>query len=95
MEISTGIQAFIVALQDWALGFFFSSFLIVLYPTHVWKGGVGLMIKQRKEKRVNILMCIWEIVLGLRSVHMSSLRCLHRNKNLFYILLRVRIAPPK
>ena len=41
MEISTGIQAFIVALQDWALGFFFSSFLIVLYPTHVWKGGVG------------------------------------------------------
>ena len=41
MEISTGIQAFIVALQDWALGFFFSSFLMVLYPTHVWKGGVG------------------------------------------------------
>lgn len=51
-----------------------------------------------KKRKTNILqhnISIWEIVLGLRSVHMSSLRCLHRNQNLFYILSRVRIAPPK
>ncbi|CDY45481.1 BnaCnng12400D [Brassica napus] len=38
--------------------------------------------------------CMHTSVLGLRSVHMSSLRCLHRNQNLFSILSRVRIAPP-
>uniref|UniRef100_A0A0D2ZQG4 Uncharacterized protein n=1 Tax=Brassica oleracea var. oleracea TaxID=109376 RepID=A0A0D2ZQG4_BRAOL len=38
--------------------------------------------------------CMHTSVLGLRSVHMSSLRCLHKNQNLFSILSRVRIAPP-
>ncbi|KAL0771683.1 hypothetical protein Bca101_036834 [Brassica carinata] len=39
--------------------------------------------------------CMHTSVLGLRTVHMSSLRCLHKNQNLFSILSRVQIAPPK
>lgn len=41
--------------------------------------------QQKKEKKGK-WMCIWKIVLGLKSVHMSSFRCLHRPVVFFYIL---------
>jgi hypothetical protein len=44
------------------------------------------MNQQRKEKRVNILMCIFYKFINCprlrrRGVHMNSLRCLHRFKD--------------